>query len=127
MRRSDAEIIKAVTKANGMITVAARALKIDPKTIRNRIKSSERVAAAIAESREFMLDTAEQKLFQAIKAREPWAVAFFLRTIGKARGYVERAEQAGVNLNITPADLAKMNDAELDNYIARVSSCVGRA
>jgi hypothetical protein len=126
MRRTDAEIITALTKAKGLINLAAKALKIDPQTIRNRMKKSPKVARAAADARDLVIDVAEEKLFQAIRDREPWAIAFVLKTLGKNRGYVERVEQSGMNFNMSPQDLAKMTDAELDSYITRVSAVIGR-
>jgi hypothetical protein len=38
-----------------------------------------------------MLDNVESALYTAALAGEAWAVCFFLKTQGKARGYVERS------------------------------------
>jgi hypothetical protein len=55
------------------------------------------VAAAIKRQRERMLDLCELKLYAAIQQGESWAIQYFLRTIGKHRGYVERTEHTGAD------------------------------
>ena len=44
-----------------------------------------------------MLDFAESKLFQKIKEGDSTAILFYLKTQGKARGYIERSEVTGAN------------------------------
>jgi hypothetical protein len=52
------------------------------------------VNRAFTEERETLLDLAEFKLFEQISAGNMTAIIFALKTIGKARGYVERQEVA---------------------------------
>jgi len=89
------EVIKALTDAHGLITVAARSLNVHRSTVENYIKRHPSVAQAKADAREGILDLAEGKLFQAVNAGELAAVFFVLKTIGKVRGYVERQETSG--------------------------------
>lgn len=53
--------------------------------------------AARAEGEELRLDIAESALDKAVEAGEAWAVCFFLKTRGKARGYTERHEVTGAD------------------------------
>ena len=39
-----------------------------------------------------MLDTAEDRLFQAVDTGEPWAVQFLLTRLGRGRGYGDKLE-----------------------------------
>jgi hypothetical protein len=86
-------MIAALLDAKGMKTVAARAIGCDQATVHRYVHAYPRVAAALVEARDRMTDVAEMALFDAISGREPWAVALYLKTIGKERGYVERSEQ----------------------------------
>lgn len=93
---SDEEMIAALVSARGMVYHAAARVGCDADTIYNRAKSSPEVAAAMKAERGKMVDTAEQKLYDAVVRGEPWAIQLALKTLGKDRGYVERAEHAGV-------------------------------
>ena len=87
--RTDAQMIKAIRDARGLVAVAARKLQIDRQTIYNRMQKSDAVKDAVAEAREFVLDVAEAKLMQAVENGEPYAICFTLKCLGKDRGYVE--------------------------------------
>jgi hypothetical protein len=94
---SDEKIIAALTETMGLVYLAAQVVGCDPDTIYRRAKKSAQVNSHIAFERGKIIDTAEMKLFQAINAGEPWAIAMTLKTLGKNRGYVERMEQTGAD------------------------------
>lgn len=101
---TDAEIEKAVVKAAGMVSVAARALGCNTQTIYNRMKEVPAVRLAVENARDDLLDRAESKLLEQIEDGNITAIIFALKTQGKSRGYVERQEVTGVDggaLNIT--------------------------
>jgi hypothetical protein len=91
------QIIGALEECKGMIAPAARRLGCDRNTIKRYLKEYGEIAQAIADQREAVTDEAELALYDSIKAREAWAVCFYLKCQGKARGYVERAEITGQN------------------------------
>ena len=91
-KRTDAQIIDALKEARGMVAVAARKLGVSRVTIYNRRERSEAVRDAIEEARDFTTDVAELKLYESIQKGEAWAVQFYLKTLGKERGYSERHE-----------------------------------
>ena len=91
-KRTDAQIIDALKEARGMVAVAARKLGVSRVTIYNRRDKSEAVRDAIEEARDFTTDVAELKLYESIQKGEAWAVQFYLKTLGKDRGYVERQQ-----------------------------------
>jgi hypothetical protein len=98
------DIIKTLTETHGMVFLAAQRLGCAPVTIYRRAKKVKAVREVIDSQRGKMLDTAELKLENAILNGEPWAITLALKTIGKHRGYVERAEVTGAegkDLNIT--------------------------
>jgi hypothetical protein len=89
------KIIQALKDTNGLVSLAAKRLSCSPQTIYNRAKQVQSVQAAIDESREELVDYAELALRSAVIGKEPWAVQFVLKTIGKHRGYIERQELTG--------------------------------
>lgn len=90
-----ATIIKALQHTRGLMTLAAEHLGCTDETLRNYAKRYPSVADELQRQRERVTDLAEQKLFQAIEEGQPWALNFYLKTIGKSRGYVERHEFTG--------------------------------
>lgn len=89
-------VADAIRESRGMISIAARRLNCTRGTVYNWINKSPLVQEARLDAREAMTDTAELKMFEAITKGEPWAVAMYLKTQGKDRGYVERSEQEQV-------------------------------
>lgn len=90
------QIAAAVTDAKGLISVAARRVGCDPRTIRNFAKKHKMVADAIFEAKEALKDFAESRMYKGIEEGNPTLLIFYLKTQAKDRGYVERVEQAGV-------------------------------
>ena len=95
-RYSIATMIAAIRAEHGMVTRVADHLGCDPDTVRNYARDYPAISEALAEERERMTDLAECAMHKAISNGEPWAVALYLKTQGKHRGYVERQEVAGV-------------------------------
>lgn len=85
-------IATTLRESRGNITTAARALGIARNTLYTRIKNHPVLDEALSDSREELLDEAESALFNSVLTREPWAVCFTLKTIGRKRGYVEKKE-----------------------------------
>jgi hypothetical protein len=85
-------VADAVIAAEGNVTVAAERLGCHRRTIDRQARRSAIVAMAVVEARERALDTAESMLMNAVHQGEAWAICFFLKTQGRARGYVERQE-----------------------------------
>lgn len=84
---SDEKIAAALLAANGNIMNAAKRLKCTRQAIYQRIKNNEIFAAIREESLESRLDLAESQLDKNVKAGDQRAIEFFLKTIGKKRGY----------------------------------------
>lgn len=89
------QIEAGLRKANGYITIAAQLIGCDPSTIHRRINASPALQQLVSDLTDRRLDTAELALDGAIARGEGWAVCFFLKTMGKKRGYVERQEVTG--------------------------------
>lgn len=93
-----AEMVKALEKSAGMISVAARSLGCSRQTIYSYADKYPEVKRAIDEARTVMLDDAEHQLAIAVQRGDPWAIKFALKTLGThGRGYVQRREITGAN------------------------------
>lgn len=86
------QIVAAIQQARGLVTVAARKAGCSTETIRTYCGKYPQCAAALEEARNTILDTGEQKLFDAVERGEQWAIVFLLTRLGKSRGYTERHE-----------------------------------
>jgi hypothetical protein len=89
---SDEEMVAALEEKHGLVFLAAKSLGCSPDTIRHRAKQSPAVAGCILAQRGRVIDTAEERLFEAVDKGQPWAVGLMLKTLGRDRGYVERSE-----------------------------------
>jgi hypothetical protein len=94
-----AEVAAALRDAEGMVYLAAERLDVAASTVYRYAERHPEVREAMDHQKGRRLDTAENKLWAAVKRGSAWAVCFFLKTQGKARGYVERQEieQAATN------------------------------
>lgn len=86
------QVADALRETRGMKGPAARRLGCTWQTIDNYAKRHPTIATVIAEERQSMTDVAELSLYRAVQNGEAWAVCFYLKTQGKGRGYVERAQ-----------------------------------
>ena len=89
-----ARIIKALKETNGLLTMAATRSGIGYRTVCRYVAEYPSVKEAAHNAHEAMLDFAEGKLYSKIKAGDNTAIIFYLKTQGKARGYIERQEFA---------------------------------
>jgi hypothetical protein len=109
----DELVIKALFASGGVITYAARALKMDREYLSSRVNSSEILRAAADEAIERNLDLAEDKLLTKIGRGHMTAIIFYLKTKGKRRGYIERQETH----EVSDAEL----NAEIERELARLA------
>lgn len=91
-QRTAGDYIKAIRDHHGIVSVVADALGVDRSAVYKMRDRHPTVATALEEARERMTDTVESKLLQRIDAGDTTAIIFYLKTQGKARGYVERQE-----------------------------------
>lgn len=88
-------VAKALIRNRGMVTRAARELKLSVSGVYLYIKRYAKCRQALEDARAVELDNAESQLFQMIEDGDYNAVRFYLSTIGKERGYTERTEHTG--------------------------------
>lgn len=84
--------LEAHYKNMGNVSATCAALKIGRTQFYNWKKEDEEFAKAIDEVTDFCIDHVESKLFRAINDGDLTAIIFYLKTIGKKRGYIERSE-----------------------------------
>ena len=90
-------VIEAIMEAKGILAVAVRKLGCTRQTVYNYIKKYPGVKDFYDEANESNIDFVENKLMLAINDGNITAMIFFLKTKGKARGYVERREVTGAD------------------------------
>lgn len=105
---SDKTIGEVLKKTKGNVSKAAIALKYDRGWINDRVLASPYLQEIREQAKESALDDAEEVLKSLITDdRELGAVCFFLKTIGKHRGYVEDKSNTTVILKDTARQMAK--------------------
>ena len=121
-RITNEQIAEGLTRAGGMVELAARQLGIAPNTIRARVRKSAALRAVLESEREVLLDIAENSLRKAAIAGEPWAVTLILKMKGRDRGYVERREYTGPNGEDIPValDVSGLVQAAKENRAMRL-------
>lgn len=92
---SDEEIIDALTKSKGILSIAAEHIGCTRQAIFLRMKKNPVLQAAADHAEESVTDYAETKLMQKISQGDMRAIIFRLETKGKKRGYVRRQEIDG--------------------------------
>lgn len=89
------EVAIALRCADGMQTHAAKYLGCTYRTLQNYMNRWPELRNVIFEAKEKTLDISEDKLFRSVRKGNIQAIMFHLKTQGKERGYVERAEDEG--------------------------------
>ncbi len=113
-----ARIIKALGESNGLLSLAAKRAHVGYTTMWRYTKEFPSVKQAVYEAKESMLDYAEGKLYGKIKDGDNTAIIFFLKTQGKARGYIEKQEIEH-NIDYDKGATREPTDEELLAIIAR--------
>ena len=106
------QIVAVLEQTKGLPAVTAERLGCSVSTLYNYAGRYARVKEAMQHQKEKRLDIAEGQLWTLINAGNLTAIIFYLKTQGKARGYVEnlRVEVGGEDL-----------DAAIENELARLA------
>lgn len=107
------DVAEALRLNRGNASATARVLGCHPDTVRAYCERYPDVQAARTSGCEVRLDLAEAALDRAVEQCEGWAVCFLLKTQGKRRGYIERAENVTINF-----DVSKLSDEQLNEIVA---------
>lgn len=101
------KVKEALLKHGGIPARAAEALGTKRQNINYYINKYSDVAEVRVESREKTIDVAESALMDAVYRKERWAVELILKTLGKSRGYDEKANDNNppdITLNVQFSD-----------------------
>ena len=90
----DNDLQKMLSESNGNISHVARLMGVSRKAIHAHVNANPELKQILDDSRQTMLDEAENALLSAVREKQGWAVCFTLKTIGQERGYIERADQS---------------------------------
>jgi hypothetical protein len=114
-RLSVKSVKKWLHEFNGNISAVARKHDVCRSSVADFINRRPELVKLCQDCRETMVDNAESSLGRSITAREAWAVCFALKTQGKARGYIEKADQTPMEKLLAglPAELATQLRAAL--------------
>lgn len=100
---NDRQILDAMVAVGGVGKAAASYLGIPHRALLNRIKKNPWLQSELEVVREDRLDFAESKLMQLISEGNVNAITFYLRTVGKDRGFTEQKQDIAVNTNVAVA------------------------
>ena len=100
------EIIRVLKAKQGLISLAAKSLRITHECLNTRVRQSKKLQETLALINEANLDLSESTLYTMIKQKNLGAICFHLKCKGKHRGWVERQEVTGaegkpLNVKIT--------------------------
>lgn len=85
-------MLQALEKSLGVVSDAAKLIKINRKTHYEWLKKDEDYKNEVEALSDVALDFAESALHGKIKEGSDAAIIFYLKTKGKGRGYIERQE-----------------------------------
>lgn len=118
------KVIEALRQSGGVVSAAARKLNVTRKTVYEWIKVDDALKDACEQIRDETIDLAEGVILKAISESNLDATKFFLRCMGKARGWTEQRIVSGpdggpVQVAQVPdllagIDLEKLTKAERD-------------
>lgn len=89
---SNALILKRIDEHGGIIKTIAESFGVSRQAMYNWINKNPKLKEAHLNSREIFIDTAEEGLFELVKAKNERAVVYALSTLGKRRGYTQLIE-----------------------------------
>lgn len=90
-------LITLIDEYSGNLSAVSRALGVNRLTVYRFMEKHPTVKQSLSEAREKMIDNVESKLYSKALDGDTTAMIFFLKTQGKARGYVERQEVTGAD------------------------------
>ena len=90
-------MIEALTKSLGIVTVACKEVNISRTLHYNWYNEDPEYKKAVDDVADIAIDFAESMLHKQIQDKDTTATIFYLKTKGKRRGYIERAELTGAD------------------------------
>lgn len=84
------KVIDALIKVHGVISDACNMAGICRDTFYRWKREDEKFSKQVDEANETAIDYVESQLYKLIKEENPTAIIFYMKTKGRARGYIER-------------------------------------
>ena len=109
------QFIAAIPGTGGIISSIARKVGCNWHTAKKYIEEYPTVNKVWQAEREGVIDLAEAKLIEAIKDGDLGAIKFYLTTIGKHRGFVERQEITGADGQGVQVNLVEVMKPVMDD------------
>jgi hypothetical protein len=94
------KLIEALDSSSGNITYACKAAGISRNSYYLWLKNNPQFKEKVDDINEGAVDFAESKLKEHIANGDTTCLIFFLKTKGRARGYVERVENINTNMQV---------------------------
>lgn len=94
-----------------MIKQAAESVGVSRNCFYDWLHADPELEAAWKDAKESTIDFAEGKLLNNIKEGKETSIIFFLKTQGKKRGYVEKAE---TDINLNGKIILKVDESDLN-------------
>ena len=116
------EMIKALEKTLGIVTTACKQVGIARSTFYDWYNNDLVFQSNVDDMKGVALDFVESKLFEQINDNIPTSTIFYLKTQGKARGYVERQEI--VNRVDIETQLQELSDQELHDRLNELRNAI---
>lgn len=86
---------RAIIACKGNMTAVGISLGVSRQQVYNMVNKHDILRKTMDEVRESQIDVAESKLHELIDEKNAASVHFYLKTIGKNRGYVDKSEIDG--------------------------------
>jgi hypothetical protein len=84
------DVLFAAEATRGNISAAAERLGCSRLSLYKYLARTPRAQQAFLDWRERLVDLAEDRLWECVDERQPWAIALVLKTRGRARGWGEQ-------------------------------------
>jgi hypothetical protein len=106
------ELILAMEKCHGIVSDACLSIGVSRVTYYDYYKNDEDFKNSIDTIENTVLDYVEGKLFKLIERGDVASTLFYLKTKGKKRGYIERAELTGADgKDLNPSIVIELIDS----------------
>ena len=89
---SEEDLAEALKNSGGLQAVAGKMLNISQPAVSQRIKHSPYLQEVVSQVKNELLDLAESELRKQIYRGNIAAIIFYLKTVGKERGFNEKQE-----------------------------------
>ncbi len=106
------KLLEALESTLGVVTTACKKANIHRQSYYRWIDRDRDFRLAVEEISNVALDFAESQLHKQIRKDSTAATIFYLKTKGKARGYVERQEVIGVEGQPTAFQIEIINNKD---------------